>query len=939
MSLQNVNVLAELELLGVNYKWSDDTNVKCKCPFHGDNSPSCFVDTEKRTFFCQASECNAKGDIASFMAQMLNTNRSLVLQELSKRYHIETSKVINADVVERYHRCIDAAKPLKNALLERGVNDALIRKYRIGEDGGRVTIPVKNEAGMFVNVRKYLPGAPGAQKFKNTRGHGQPRLFPIEQMQFDEIVLCGGEIKAIVAARELNKHGVGAVTLTAGEGKWSPAHAGKFADKKIYVCMDIDKAGKTAAATYAKLLFRLADWVGVLELPLDKDKYPTGDLNDFIAKEDGEVYPLLKDVEEWQPNVDTTIDDSEVPREVSLAGAMHAKNISKRLAIEATVAALDNSPYAIPAKVAYSCDKKQDYCAACALYQMQDDEVVDIHPESEGVLELVNTTKQGLRAAVMTSLHVPMQCKSFQNEVVESYNVEDVRLSPKLEMTSAGSERSMMPAVVIGDGLELNENYSLVGRLWPSPKDQKQTLVISKYKTSKDALSSYEPKDLDDLKVFQPKEWTNKSLGEKLDGIYEDLEANVTRIFLRREIHLVVDLTYHSPLWLNFDGKRVKGWVESLIIGDSAQGKSETALMLQQHYGLGEKVECKNATVAGLLGGLQQMGTKWFVSWGVIPTHDRRLVILEELKGAHVDVISRLTDMRSSGIAEIPKIEKRRTHARTRLLALSNPRNDVPLSGYNYGVEAVKELIGALEDIRRFDIVAAVARNDIDVATLNNLTKHRPDIENKVTSKLSRSLVLWAWTREDVQFEDEQMILDAATDLCENYSDSIPIVDRGSQRLKIARLAAALAARTFSTEDGETLLVRKCHVEYILDTLNKLYSGKALGYKDYTQAVKITSKMSDADQVKASIASSPYPKDLVQCLLTAPTLDLQVLQDATGYDRGAAQEMLSLLVRKRALLREKRVYRKAGSFTDLLKDMLVKDEFLKVPDYLTEVRF
>ncbi len=183
------------------------------------------------------------------------------------------------------------------------------------------------------------------------------------------------------------------------------------------------------------------------------------------------------------------------------------------------------------------------------------------------------------------------------------------------------------------------------------------------------------------------------------------------------------------------------------------------------------------------------------------------------------------------------------------------------------------------------------------------------------------------------------MILDAATDLCERYSDSIPIVDRGSQRLKIARLAASLAARTFSTDDGESLMVRKCHVEYVLDMLKKLYDGKALGYKDFTQAIKITSQMSDADEVKASIASSPYPKDLVQCLLTAPTLDLQVLQDATGYDRGAAQELLSLLVRKRALLREKRVYRKAGSFTDLLKAMLAKDDFLEVPDYLNEVRF
>ncbi len=937
MSIATINVLAELETIGWSFKWSDEANIKCKCPFHTDNSPSLFINMETRKFYCQSSGCNKKGDIVTFLAKACQTTRALMLQELAKRYTIETTKVINADLIEIYHRDIDNAAPLIKELKLRGVGPGLIRKYRLGELDGRITIPIKNETGLYVNVRKYLPGAPGTQKMRNVRGHGQIRLFPIDQLRYDEIVICGGEIKAIVAAAELNPYSIGAITVTSGEGKWDPKFSKLFADKKVYICMDIDEAGTKAANQLASLLYKFADWIGIVKLPLDKDKYPTGDLNDYVAREGEALKPVLDSTDEWQPKT-KALDATEKPKEVTLNKAIHADNVGARIAVEATLSAVDTTPFAIPHKLVPNCCKEQKMCAICPVYNLNDNTEVVIDAESEAILELTSATKQGLRGAIMGGIGVPATCKTFDYSVTASYNVEEARISPKLEINSASNERSMIPAICIGDGMQLNENYRLTGRLWPSPKDQKQTLVISDYKTSEDALSSYVPKDLHELEVFQPDEWTEQSISAKLDELYSDLEANVTRIYLRRSIHIVADLTYHSPLWLQFDGKVHKGWVESLIIGDSAQGKSETVLSLRSFYGLGEKVECKNATVAGLLGGLQMMGTKWFVSWGIIPTHDSRLVILEELKGADVEVISKLTDMRSSGVAEIPKIEKRRTHARTRLIALSNPRHDLPLSSYNYGVEAVKELVGALEDVRRFDIVAAVARNDIDADKLNQLTKHRPDVAHKHTADLCRRLILFGWTVKNTEFEDQQFILDKASELTAKFSDTIPIVDRGSQRLKIARLAAALAVRTFSTKEG-AVYVRTCHVEWICNFLDEVYSADSLGYKDYTQAVKITSSIKDPDVIKSNLQAAPHPQDLVEQLLANVYIDLQGVMDWTGYDRGLAQELLSLLVRKHAIQRFKRVYRKIGAFTELLKEMIEKNEFHDKPTYLKKERF
>src|SRR5690606_31887630 len=139
--------------------------------------------------------------------------------------------------------------------------------------------------------------------------------------------------------------------------------------------------------------------------------------------------------------------------------------------------------------------------------------------------------------------------------------------------------------------------------------------------------------ELHRLQLFRPVEWSVESIRERLADIYADFEANVTRIYMRPEIHLFVDLAYHSALLLNVDGDREKGWGEVLIMGDSSQGKSRVIMNMMQHYRLGKSVVAKNASTAGLIGGLQQLGNEWFVSWGAIPTHDKRLVFIEELKG------------------------------------------------------------------------------------------------------------------------------------------------------------------------------------------------------------------------------------------------------------------------------------------------------------------
>lgn len=938
-----ISVLAELDRYVLPYQWAGEDEVKVCCPFHDDETPSCAVSVSKRLFKCHAAGCGESGDIVTLLARHVQAPRASVLEELSKRYDLKDVKIVDPQVVDRWHDDIWRAKPLLEELRKRAVDEKLIRKYRLGEDGGRITIPVTSRAGDVINVRKYLPGAPGPEKMRNMRGRGAVAWFPVEQLRHSAVALCGGEMKAIVAAEQLNPHGVGAVCATAGEKLLPAAMLEDLRGKVVYVCMDVDEAGRNAALVNLRALWKVAAQLYDAKLPLDAAVHPKGDVNDFVAA-GGDMWAFLQSLEEWRPTAEKkSWDDQEEPTKLHLSSAAHARHAGRRVSVTAVVTAMDTAPYVVPKDVAVKCDRSQAFCGLCPVSKSEDAKFV-VPAESPSILEAVSGNKLAVHLAVMSAVGIPPLCKVCQFEADSHYNVEDVRLTPQLEITSRAADQKTQPAVVIGDGVELNETYELVGRMHPHPNTQQSTLVISKYAATQDALSTYRPppEELSQLDAFRPAAWTPEALQERLDALYADFERSVTRIMMRREIHLAVDLSYHSPLLLTVDHRPVKGWTEVLIVGDSAQGKSEVANGLRSHYGLGEKVECKNMTVAGLLGGLQQMTNgRWMASWGVLPTHDKRHVTLEELKGTSVDVIGKLTDMRSSGVAAMTKIEKRQTLARTRILAISNARGDRQCSSYGYPVEAIKELIGGPEDVRRFDLCLVVNKAEADAAEINRRVQSLNGDQPEHSSQACRSLVLWCWTRtpEQVEISEEVKRLcgDAATRLCQDFDESIPIVDRGSTRFKVMRLAAALAGRTFSsTDDRQGLVVRPCHVEFVEAEMRRLYSRPTFGYLEFSRALGSVGTLLDPDQIRARIAALPFPYPFIESVLRCERIDQQDLQDWCSWDRKEAGDLLSFLVRKHALQRRGKHYEKTGPFIDLLRRSQEAKDMPGRPDFIRE---
>jgi hypothetical protein len=930
LPIHRINALSELELLDIAYVDGGEDEIRIICPFHKDSTPSCCVNTKSNLFICQASSCNAKGDIINLIAHVLQTSRRVAVAELSDRYDLEEKKVLNPKDVERYHKELLGTKALLSELYKRGITDSTIRERRLGCDKGRITIPIY-EGGEIVNIRRYMPGAPGHLKFKNTKGHGKrPRLYPgIEQLDYGIVWIDGGELKGAVAAQILNPHNIGGVSASGGEGSWVRAWDSKFEGKTVYICMDVDAAGRKAANKIATYLYGKAK-VYLIALPLDKEKYPKGDTNDWVGLENAvfaDFKLAMDNAKAYEPDILEERLDEEIPAtEVKFLDAIRLNRSRELLSFSALPVAVDETPYTIPKTVGVNCDRAQNCCHQCAIYGTPidaDNAYAEVHlpGTSEHLVAMVGVPTNKLRDALFDIIAIPHACKVVRFKISKTQVLYDTRISPVLDFQK-DVETTVQQAFVLSERVDINTPYKMQGVLHANPKNQRSVFVVRDIEPEEDTLTEYNPDkhELDKLKIFQPKEWTVESIDAKLDELYDDLETHVTRIYERRDIHKLIDVVFHSALNFNYDGRTQNGWIGALLIGDSSLGKSEASSRLHEFYNLGARLDCRSASYAGIVGGLQQFdGGQYYVSWGSFVQYDRQSLILDEFKGLHTDIIGKLTDLRSSGWAEIPKIEHRKAPARTRLLAITNPRYG-DMADYAYGIRSIEKLTGSPEATRRFDLVGVFAKDeDIDI-----FREDRKKADHTHTSELCRSLILFAWTRaaHQINIQNVKKAQDLSKELRSRYSEKIPVVDSGSIHLKLLRVSVAFALRTFSVDDKYIVQVRDCHIQYAFDFMDSLYSSDACGYSAYSESVRRNESISHPDKVVKYLCNVNNISKLVEGCLVSEEICREDIEDWCEMEQQAAKVLISFLVRHRCFTRNDRwTYKKTPPFVAFLRKM------------------
>jgi hypothetical protein len=155
-------------------------------------------------------------------------------------------------------------------------------------------------------------------------------------------------------------------------------------------------------------------------------------------------------------------------------------------------------------------------------------------------------------------------------------------------------------------------------------------------------------------------------------------------------------------------------------------------------------------------------------------------------------------------------------------------------------IEALKGLVKNPEDIARFDLAISAARADVDSAVINS-TEHE-DVKHIYTSARSSALVSWAWSRKPEQIfweaGTEEYVLKEAEEVGSRYVPEPPLIQAENVRVKLARIAVSIAARTFSTDDtGELIVVGNRHVDAAVQLIDMLYGMDSFGYQQYSRKV------------------------------------------------------------------------------------------------------
>jgi len=417
---------------------------------------------------------------------------------------------------------------------------------------------------------------------------------------------------------------------------------------------------------------------------------------------------------------------------------------------------------------------------------------------------------------------------------------------------------------------------------------------------------------------------------QALDVLYDDLTYNITRIFGRHDLLLAVDLTYHSVVSFRFQGQLLdRGWVEVIIPGDTRTGKSTILKRLVEHYGWGELISGENVSFAGVVGGIDDANERKFVRWGLFPRNDRGFVAIDECQEMDPSMIVKLSSVRSSGIAEIYKIRSLKARARVRSVWIANPRNAKYLAEFAYGIESVKDIVGKPEDIARFDICVTAALNDVPDSVLNIALKDIKPVDHSWSSDLANLQLRFAWTREadHVRFTDEAetAVLRFAERMGKEYDSSLPIVIRAEQRIKIARLAVALAVRVFSVEDMKYVIVKEEHVAAIYYYLKWAYNKESCGYDRYST----TMRRDDLNYEKIKDRFKNYDKQSINLLLHTRAVTQRVCHIMTG-DKDVGEALQRWLFLNRCVYLDGSAPVKDKKFSDLLRRLITDPDIKEV---------
>lgn len=850
--------------------------------------------------------CNSSSSVMSLSEFVENPRSPLLASSVGQA---NDKPELDEDLIDRYHSyLLDSPGVMKDLERVRGWSESTIRRIKIGWDGSHFWLPIYSITGDLVNARMYDPFRRSKIKsyhYSNETGTRRTAAWvpfgPQSLEGHSSVWLFEGEPDGILAAQM----GFPSCVITGGAGTWTDEILAVVKQRRVVICYDMDSKGVRGARSVAARLKANDIEVVVLKFELS-DPSKLNDFSDAVHK-DGKDAAYFKKLAASSDG-GSAEPPEDPPLHVTLGGGVPGMSV----VVRAHVLGTHTTPLLVPASIQATCRmnwQPDRACRGCPMNAAEGSVRHQIEAGSEDVAQLAVTPVKSQDIEFKRILGVPLRCPVIEFENTEFWQLLLMKLVPPMS-ERGGGDTTIRSSIYVSpaDGrppeVKANQLYSFTGRIGPDVRNNEWTLMATDARPSEDDADSFVVTDaLVDLmrKAFNPAEWTMEEVERVIVREERSMSAHVTRIYGRDLILRVVDLAYHSAISFRFkDTVPQRGWLSVGIIGDSRTGKSETLQRVSSYFGIGRMVmDPANTTFAGLVGGLQQVGSgdkAWMITWGLIPSNDRGIVLIDELSSLSTSDIGKMSGMRSSGIAELVKIRSSSTPARTRLVMSGNPRGEGRgLASYSTSVEAFQELIGAREDVARFDCAIAV-KQGLDKEDAKSRLGHQPP---PVPVALRRALIKYAWSRntDHIRWEEgaESLCVALSRQLIDDYDPTIPLVEPSEQDLRLARVSVAVAIRTFSTtEDPEVVLVRKCHVRFADRTIRQCFDGD-LGYGSYS----MFRRRLNIDKAAVTKRLMSVQRDVAataRALLKLRRVNANSIGMVIGLDAADARELIATLV-------------------------------------------
>ena len=337
-----------VDLLGTYIKLEKaGKNLKARCPFHNEKTPSFFVSAERDSYYCFG--CGAKGDIFTFVQEFEGLDFFGALKLLAERTGVtlERGSFEKRDDKEAIFNALEAAtqffesnlpksKSAQDYLAKRGLTEKTIKDWRIGfvsddwrtlydylaarkfsdseieQAGlikrnersfydrfrGRIMFPIRDGAGRVVGfsgrilpesddgkAAKYL-NSPETAVFNKSRLLYGFDLAKTAIKKFDYSVIVEGQMDIIMC----HQAGFQNVVATSGTAL-TPEHLTllRRISNRVIMAFDADKAGFNAATKAWQLALSLGMEVKIAEFKDGKDPA------DLILKDKEKFKEALKD--------------------------------------------------------------------------------------------------------------------------------------------------------------------------------------------------------------------------------------------------------------------------------------------------------------------------------------------------------------------------------------------------------------------------------------------------------------------------------------------------------------------------------------------------------------------------------------------------------------------------------------------------------------------